>query len=142
MKSMRKAFHFVISFLLSLLCFFSCAQKRVNRIVDVSEAHAGKGTILYGTASYYANKFNGRKTANGQRYNPKKLSAACNVLPLNTWIKVTNLRNHKSVILKINDRLSKGNKFLVDLSKSAAKRLGFFSHGLTKVKVQQLTSRG
>ena len=56
--------------------------------------------ILYGMASYYSNKFNGRKTANGEIFSQSKYTCACNVLPLGTWIKVTNLRNGKSVIVK------------------------------------------
>ena len=60
---------------------------------------------LYGTASYYANKFEGRLTANGEIFSQQKMTAACNVLPLGTWIKVTNLYNGRSVIVKVNDRL-------------------------------------
>ncbi|MDE3184498.1 MAG: septal ring lytic transglycosylase RlpA family protein [Bacteroidota bacterium] len=90
----------------------------------------------YGVASYYAKKFNGRKMTNGEIYRPDKFTAACNVLPLNTWIKVTNLRNHKSVIVKIKDRMNPKNKRLVDLSYAAAKKLGYLSSGLTRVKVE------
>src|SRR5689334_16755336 len=61
--------------------------------------------VLYGTASFYADKFEGRETANGEIFSQKHLTAACNVLPLGTWIRVTNLRNHRSVVVKINDRL-------------------------------------
>jgi rare lipoprotein A len=54
-----------------------------------------KPKILYGTASFYANKFNGRKTASGEIFSQQKMTAACNVLPLGTWIRVTNLRNKR-----------------------------------------------
>lgn len=91
---------------------------------------------LYGVASYYAKKFNGRKMNNGDIYRAEKFTAACNVLPLNTWIKVTNLRNNRSVIVKIKDRMNHKNKRLVDLSYAAAKKLGYLSKGLTRVKVQ------
>lgn len=110
-------------------------------------AQAGAGTvkkkkttpkIIYGTASYYHDKFNGRKTANGEIFSQKKLTAACNVLPLGTWIKVTNLRNGKSVIVKTNDRLHPRMKRVVDLSRSAAKKLGYTGHGLARVKVEVL----
>lgn len=94
--------------------------------------------IIYGTASYYHDKFNGRKTANGEIFSQKKLTAACNVLPLGTWIKVTNLRNGKSVIVKTNDRLHPRMKRVVDLSRTAAKRLGYTGHGLARVKVEVL----
>jgi rare lipoprotein A len=93
---------------------------------------------LYGTASYYANKFEGRLTANGEVFSQQKMTAACNVLPLGMWIKVTNLYNGRSVIVKINDRLYYKNKRLVDLSKTAAKKMGYTGGGLTKVKVEPL----
>src|SRR6476469_3642591 len=96
---------------------------------------------LYGTASYYANKFEGRLTANGEVFTQQKMSAACNVLPLGTWIKVTNLHNGHFVIVKINDRLHYKNKRLVDLSKIAAKKIGYTGGGLTKVKVEPLEKK-
>jgi rare lipoprotein A len=134
----RKTVLFIILFL-SATSFFSFGQKNVNGKVHASRKIREKKRIVkYGTASYYAQKFNGRKTASGARYNPKKFTAACNVLPLNTWIKVTNLRNHKSVILKIDDRMSNGNSFLIDMSTSAAKKLGFFANGIAKVKVETI----
>ena len=92
----------------------------------------------YGTASYYAKKFEGRKTATGETYNGAKFTAACNTLPLRTWVKVTNLRNKRSVIVRINDRLHYKNTRLVDLSYVAARQLGYTSHGLAKVKVEVL----
>ena len=92
--------------------------------------------VFYGQASFYANKFNGRRTANGEIFSQKKLTCACNVLPLNTWIKVTNLRNKKWVIVKVNDRIHPRMKRIVDLSKAAAEKLGYVSRGLTRVKVE------
>ncbi|MBP6431916.1 MAG: septal ring lytic transglycosylase RlpA family protein, partial [Ferruginibacter sp.] len=94
--------------------------------------------ILYGTASYYSNKFDGRKTASGEIFSQKKLTAACNILPLGTWIKVTNLKNGKSVTVKTNDRLHPKMKRIVDLTRAAAHQLGFVSSGLTRVKVEVL----
>ena len=92
--------------------------------------------VFYGQASFYANKFNGRRTANGEIFSQKKLTCACNVLPLGTWIKVTNLRNKKWVIVKVNDRIHPRMKRIVDLSKAAAEKLGYVSRGLTRVKVE------
>ena len=97
-----------------------------------------KTRILYGTASFYSSKFQGKKTANGDVFDQKKMTAACNVLPLGTWIRVTNLRNKKSVIVKINDRLHTRMKRIVDLSKKAADKLDYIRSGLTKVKVEVL----
>lgn len=97
--------------------------------------------VFYGQASFYANKFNGRRTANGETFNQKKLTCACNVLPLGTWIKVTNLRNGASVIVKINDRIHPKMKRIVDLSKGAAQKLGYVSKGLTRVKVELIDQK-
>ncbi|MFN5334301.1 MAG: septal ring lytic transglycosylase RlpA family protein [Bacteroidota bacterium] len=94
--------------------------------------------VEYGIASYYADKFNGRRTANGEIFSQDKLTAAHNSLPLGTYIRVTNLRNNKSVKVKINDRLHRKNKRLVDLSKAAARKIGFLKMGITRVKVKVL----
>ena len=96
---------------------------------------------LYGTASYYANKFEGRLTANGEVFSQQKMTAACNVLPLGTWVKVTNLYNGRTVIVKVNDRLHYKNKRLVDLSKIAARKIGYTGGGLTKVKVEPFAKK-
>src|SRR6185436_6824703 len=108
---------------------------------DTMEARASKPKLIYGTASYYSNSFNGKKTANGEIYSHKKMIAACNVLPLGTWIKVTNLRNGRVVTVKVIDRLHVRMKRVVDLSKSAAQQLGYTHAGLTKVKVEPLGSK-
>lgn len=99
---------------------------------------AGSKKILYGMASFYSNKFNGRKTANGEIFSQNKLTCACNVLPLGTWVKVTNLRNGRTVIVKTNDRLHPRMKRIVDLTRAAAVKLGYVSSGLTRVKVEVL----
>ncbi|HMK04130.1 MAG TPA: septal ring lytic transglycosylase RlpA family protein [Ferruginibacter sp.] len=92
--------------------------------------------VFYGLASFYANKFQGRRTANGEIFNQQKMTCACNVLPLGTWVKVTNLRNGRSAIVKINDRIHPRMNRVVDLSKMAAEKLNFVSRGITKVKVE------
>ena len=102
---------------------------------DTIEAKA-KPKILYGTASFYSNSFHGKRTANGETFSQQKLTAACNVLPLGTWIKVTNLRNGKSVTVKINDRLHPKMTRVVDLSRAAADKLNYIKSGLTRVKVE------
>ena len=97
-----------------------------------------KPKILYGTASFYSNKFHGKQTANGEIFSQQKLTAACNVLPLGTWVKVTNLRNGKTVTVKINDRLHPKMTRVVDLSRAAADKLNYIKAGLTRVKVEVL----
>src|SRR6187402_2149476 len=103
---------------------------------DTIETRGAKPKLLYGTASYYSNTFNGKRTANGEIYSQKKMTAACNVLPLGTWIRVTNLRNGKSVIVKTNDRLHTRMKRVVDLSREAANKLGYLKSGLTRVRIE------
>ena len=92
--------------------------------------------IQFGIASYYADKFEGRRTANGDIFSQQKFTAAHNTLPLGTHIKVTNLRNKKSVKVVINDRLHHRNRRLVDLSKAAAQKIGIINTGITRVKVE------
>ncbi len=106
-------------------------EKKSKREVSKQKTH-------YGTASFYANKFEGRKTANGEVFSQKKLTGASNILPLNQWVRVTNMRNNLSVILRITDRMHKNNKRLIDLSKSAAKKLKYTGYGLAHVKVEVL----
>jgi rare lipoprotein A len=96
------------------------------------------GRIQYGIASYYADKFNGRSTANGEIFSQKKMTAASNTLALNIWVRVTNLRNKKSAIVRITDRMYHRNKRLIDLSKAAARVLDYTARGLTRVKVEVL----
>ena len=104
---------------------------------DTTDAKA-KPRILYGTASFYSNTFHGKKTASGEIFSQQKLTAACNVLPLGTWVKVTNLRNGNSVTVKINDRLHAKMTRVVDLSRAAAVKLNYIKSGLTRVKVEVL----
>jgi len=96
-----------------------------------------KNTItLYGQASFYAAKFHGRRTASGETFSHAKFTAACNMLPLGTWVKVTNLMNGKSIVVKTNDRLHNKTTRLLDLTKTGATALGFVKAGLTRVKIE------
>src|SRR5688572_8465440 len=101
-----------LALILLLINGVAYAQQKSNS----STNQRGKTTadIEYGTASFYHDKFIGRQTANGEVFSQKKLTAAHNSLPLGTLIKVTNLHNDKSVIVKVNDRLHKYNPRLVD----------------------------
>ncbi|STO54541.1 rare lipoprotein A [Canicola haemoglobinophilus] len=91
-----------------------------------------------GIASFYHNKFHGRKTANGEIFNNNAYTAAHKTLPLNSYVLVTNLRNNRKVIVRINDRgpFSKGR--IIDLSRAAAKELGIIRAGTGKVKIESL----
>lgn len=92
-----------------------------------------------GIASYYAQKFHGRQTASGEIFDNTAMTAAHNTLPLGTYIKITNMRNNRWVVVKVTDRLHYANRRIVDLTQAAAKKLGFIHRGLTKVRVEVVT---
>ena len=127
-----------LSLMNKFILFFLVLTFQIVSISAFSQPKINPPTLLYGTASFYANKFQGRQTANGEIYNHSKYTAACNLVPLGTWIRVTNLLNKKSVLLKVNDRLHPKNKRIVDLSLTAAKELNYTNAGLAKVKVEVL----
>lgn len=112
-------------------------QPKKKHLKSVSQK-AKKIIIKYGTASFYANRLHLKKTSSGEAYDKGILTGACNSLPLHSWVKVTNLKNNKSVILKINDRLHKKNHRLLDVSYAAAEKLAFISRGTAKVKLELL----
>jgi rare lipoprotein A len=92
--------------------------------------------ISTGVASYYANKFNGRRTSSGEVFRQDSLTAAHKNLPFGTMLKVTNLSNDSVVYVKVNDRLPQSSKRMIDLSLAAAKQLNFVRKGLTQVKIE------
>jgi rare lipoprotein A len=109
---------------------YTSAQGKLNyRKVDQSDSAVGY-------ASFYSNKFNGRRTANGEIFSQDKLTCAHNTLPMGTIVKVTNLKNEKSVTVRVNDRLHYRNPRIIDLSRSAAKALDFNGGGVIKVRVE------
>jgi rare lipoprotein A len=97
---------------------------------------APESKVQTGIASYYHDKFNGRKTSSGEIFSNDNLTAAHKTMKLGTWVKVTNLKNDSVVIVKINDRLPKTSTRLIDLSVRAAKQLNFIRAGLTKVRME------
>lgn len=92
--------------------------------------------IETGKASYYANKFNGRKTANGQTFRNSKRTAAHKTLPFGTKVTVTNIRNGKSVTVRVNDRGPFVAGRIIDLSKKAARKIDMVQEGVGDVKIR------
>jgi rare lipoprotein A len=88
-----------------------------------------------GVASYYASKFEGRRTASGERYDAGEMTAAHPSLPFGTRVRVTNLENEKSVEVRINDRGPFRKGRVIDLSHRAAVKLGIVRRGLARVAV-------
>ena len=93
---------------------------------------------MVGLASFYAAKFHGRRTASGEIFNTHALTAAHLTLPFGTKVKVTNLRNGKSVIVRINDRGPHVRGRIIDLSVAAAKKIGLNRAGTVRVKLEIL----
>jgi rare lipoprotein A len=88
-----------------------------------------------GKASYYSNKFKGRRTSSGQKYHPDSLTCAHHKLPFGTMLEVTNLTNGKTVRVKVNDRLGRKSKRIVDLSMAAARELEMIHQGVIPAKI-------
>ncbi|NUT75770.1 septal ring lytic transglycosylase RlpA family protein [Pseudomonas sp. C1C7] len=95
-----------------------------------------KSYVASGTASWYGTKFHGQNTANGEVYDLYGMSAAHKTLPLPSYVRVTNLDNNKSVILRVNDRGPFYSDRIIDLSYAAAKKLGYAEIGTARVKVE------
>jgi rare lipoprotein A len=99
-----------------------------------------------GIASWYGEetrrKDGGHMTANGEVFNPDGLNAAHKYLPIHSYVKVTNLENDKSIILRVNDRGPFIDDRIIDLSAGAAKKLGFFDTGTARVKVETIDAEG
>jgi len=89
-----------------------------------------------GIASWYGDDFHGRYTANGEIFDQNAISAASPVLPLPSYARVTNLDNHRSIVVRINDRGPYAPNRIIDLSVRTAKLLGFYDGGLARVKVE------
>lgn len=113
-------------------------QKEESKIEVVQTDEAQKEAIV-GIASYYAARFHGRRTASGEKFNPKLMTAAHLTLPFGTQLKVTNLRNMKSVIVRVNDRGPHVHGRIVDLSRAAAELIGLRHTGTARVELEILT---
>ena len=100
------------------------------------EAIKNHPRVQVGIASYYGSKFHKKRTANGEIFNMYKISAAHKTLPLGTKVRVINLKNGKSLTMKINDRGPFAKGRIIDLSYKAAQKLGFVNQGTTKVRIE------
>src|SRR3954464_4578784 len=109
-------------------------SKAPSKIKSVSAAKKPK--TQGGTASWYGKQFHGRLTANGETYDMFQFTAASRTLPLGTMVKVTNLRNGKWIVVKVNDRGPYVGHRIMDVSYGAAQMMGFRTRGLEKVKLE------
>lgn len=110
-----------------------------KRTAAYPREHAVQGAIKYrtvGMASWYGEDFHGRQTANGETFNMNAFSAAHPSLPLPCNVRITNLVNRRSVVVRVNDRGPYVGGRVIDVSARTAKALGFYDDGLSKVKVE------
>lgn len=103
---------------------------------DVADANNSR-SVWQGTASYYGPGFHGRRTANGERFNMYELTAAHRTLPFGTRLRVTNQKNGRSVVVRINDRGPFHGNRIIDLSRGAAATIGMVNDGLARVSVER-----
>lgn len=114
-----KIFRFYITLLLTVLCAIPVCAQRQN-----------------GKASYYSRRATGARTASGERLHHDSLTCAHRFYPFGTMLKVTNLANDKSVVVKVTDRGPYGRGRIIDLSWGAAKEIGMLAQGVASVKVE------
>jgi rare lipoprotein A len=108
----------------------------VKAPVPVAKPKAAPSYQARGKASYYASRHHGRRTASGERLNNNDLTAAHRELPFGTRVKVTNLANERSVVVRITDRGPHGRGRLIDLSQAAARQLDMLRAGIAQVRIE------
>ncbi len=109
--------------------------------VSKSTIAAQRAALLRGIATWYGTVFHGRKTANGETFDQNAMTACHPTLPFGSLVKVVNLRNKRSVVVRINDRGDLAEGRIIDLSKAAADQLAMTERGLAPV-VLEVISRG
>ena len=116
-------------------------KRYVPLSVKEAQNYRQKGTASwYGYETYHQK--GGHMTANGEAFNPNGLNAAHKYLPLPTFVRVTNLENHRKIIVRVNDRGPFVKGRIIDLSAGAARKLGFYKKGTTKVLVEAVEIEG
>lgn len=139
---MKRSLKYYLILILLFALFYGCSSTaRYSRTNDNSENKVRDNNLSElevetGTASFYADEFDGRRTANGEVYDMNDLTAAHLTYAFNTIVKVTNLSNGKSVEVRINDRMPQFKGRIIDLSFAAAKKIEMVNAGIQKVKLE------
>ena len=110
----------------------------VIKCLTFAENPVNTGLVMKGTASYYSSRFNGRRTSSGEIFNNKNYTAAHRSLPFGTYVMVTNLKNNKSVIVKINDRFYPRKSHLIDITMAAATEIDMIRQGRANIIMEVL----
>jgi rare lipoprotein A len=126
-----------IALMLIVMIFIGASPALSAKETRHHHSSANKSNI--GMASFYATKFNGRRTASGEIFDNSAMTAAHRSLPFGTQVKVTNVRNGRSVVVRINDRGPYAKGRIIDLTKSAAKKIGVSHKGVARVKLEVLS---
>lgn len=119
-----------IAIMLLLTFFISCGDENDQKVVQT----------IKGKATYYGEFFHGKKTKSGEIFDMNKLTAAHASLEMGTMVRVTNLENNKSIIVKINDEPRTNRKTFIDLSKEAFSQISHIDSGVVDVKIEVLAS--
>lgn len=119
-----------------LLCLGLCLMALVADAQQLSEQ-----TIQEGVASFYGKRFDGRRTANGEIFSMDSLTAAHKYLPFDTWLKVTQLETGDTVWVRVNDRLPRTSRRIIDLSRAAARELKMIEKGVARVSLRVAVGR-
>lgn len=121
-----------------VLLMAACTGGASSRSTSAPGSATASGTTQRGEASYYADKFEGRQTANGEIYTHRKRTAAHRTLPFGTRVRVTRLDTGAEVTVRINDRGPFKRGRIIDLSRSAARAIGLIAVGVADVEIQVL----
>lgn len=116
-----------------LLCLFYLCNTKIFSQSEIDSLENSEN------ASFYHDRFQGQETSNGENYNKNDFTAAHRTLPFNTFLLVTNKVNNKSVVVRVNDRGPFKKSRVVDLSRSAAKKIDMVPFGVVPVKIEALT---
>jgi len=147
MKSASKIFISIILLILIKACapaprFTSQNDSEITKRTPTENLEHYKNNMVIetvtGIASFYADKFHERITYSGEVYNMNNISAAHPTYPMNTIIRITNLKNNKNVIVRINDKMPFHPDRIIDVSLGTAQLLDFVNEGLTTVKIEVL----
>jgi rare lipoprotein A len=125
-----------------ILCVGCASTARYGNTAENIEISSSIASFRQtGMASYYAKEFDGRTTASGERYDMNALTAAHQILPFKTRVRVTNLSNNRSVVVRINDRGPFTKRRIIDLSFAAAEKIGLVEAGTTKVEIEVVDNK-
>ena len=124
--------------ILMLLAAFNLSAAFADGVLEIpNKAQAPFAQV--GRATYYHKSLHGLRTATGERFDQQAMTAAHRRLKLGTYVRVTNLRNQRSVAVRINDRLPPRSRAIIDLTIKAARELGMFHRGVAKVKLEAIS---